>query len=119
MRPDGKVRVLVRSRNVPVRTVMFTRPIISISGLSVGTQTSTAVVFESSYDEHDRRAISEAKKLSCNLNLAFEIIDRSKLGPLRRIVSAIAGSPSRTPSLVLTSSSSSGADSPRGIVPSP
>jgi hypothetical protein len=102
MSPDGKVRVLVRSRNVPTRTITFSRPIISLSGLPMGTQTSRAVVFETSFDEHNRKAIREAKKLSCNLDLALEIIDRSKLNPLRRIISAFAGPQSHSPSLVIT-----------------
>lgn len=101
MSPEGKVRVLVRSRRVPVRTVTISRPIVSVGGLIVGTQTTSAIVYDTSYDDQHSRAIRAAKKLSCNLDLDFEIVDRSKSNPIRRLISALAGGQSRSPSLTV------------------
>ena len=102
MSPDGKVRVLVRSRKVPTRTIELRRPLYSQSGVMVGTQISQAVLYENSFDVSHQRAIEEAKKLSCNLGLDLEVVDRSTWNPLRRIVSALSGSHTPRPSVVLT-----------------
>ena len=100
MSPEGRVRVLVRSRRVPARTITISRPIMS-AGLIVGTQTTTAVVYETSYDDNHSRAIQAAKKLSCNLDLDFEIVDRSRSNPLMRMISALVGRQTESPSLTV------------------
>ena len=51
MSPDGKVRVIVTSRKVPIRTIELRRPLYSQSGLLVGTQTSQAGLYENSFDD--------------------------------------------------------------------
>jgi hypothetical protein len=101
MSPEGKVRVLVRSKRVPVRIVTISRPTVSVGGLMVGTQTTRAFVYDTSYDDQYRRAIHAAKKLSCNLDLDFEIVDRSRSNPIRRLISALAGGHSGSPSLTV------------------
>ena len=101
MSPEGKVRVLVRSKGVPVRTFTTSRPIVSAGGLILGTETFTGVVYDTSYDDKNRRAIQAAKELSCNLDLEFEIVDRSKSNPMRRLIYALAGGQSGSPSLTV------------------
>jgi hypothetical protein len=108
MSQEGKVSVVVQSRRVPVRTVMYSRPIYSPTGLIFGNQTQHAVVYDMAFDESHARAIKEAKRLSCDLDLDFEVIDRSKFSPLRRFLSRIAGGPQPQPSLVLAPNSSVG-----------
>ena len=102
MSSDGKVRVIVTSRKVPIRTIELRRPLYSQSGLLVGTQTSQAVLYENSFDDSHLRAIEEAKKLSCNIGLDLEVVDRSTWNPLRRVVSALLSRHATSPSVVLT-----------------
>lgn len=101
MSQEGKVSVIVKSRRVPVRTVTLWRPIYSTSGLLVGSQVQRRVVYGSAFDESHAQAIKEGKKLSCNLDLGFEVVDRSKLGPLRRLALRFLGSPEVKPSVIL------------------
>ncbi len=101
MSPEGKVRVLVRSKRVPARTVTINRPIVSASGLIVGMQKTMGVVYDTSYDDQHRRAIQAAKKLSCNLDLELEIVDRSRSNPLMRLISALARRQPDSPSLTV------------------
>ncbi|MDA4125470.1 MAG: hypothetical protein OK438_08535 [Thaumarchaeota archaeon] len=105
MSPYGKVSVLVKSRRVPVRTVTLVRPIYSSSGLFLGSQTQQAVVYDTAFDESHAKAIREGRRLSCNLSLDFEVVDRSKVSPFRRLLSRFARSAEEGPSLVLSPSS--------------
>ena len=109
MSGSGKVKVLVNSKRIPVRTLRTTRPIFSYSGVPLGNQESVGVLYGSSISDSDLRAIDEAKKLSCNLGLDLEIIEMSTVNPLRRLISAITGTNSG-PSVVLIPSPSEGFD---------
>jgi len=64
---SGKVRVVVRSRQVPVRTVDFTEPVYSASGVLLWTKKNTRVLYDSVLDEEHKRAIEEGHKLSHKL----------------------------------------------------
>ena len=109
MSTDGRLRVFVRSRKVPVRTIEFSRPLYSASGVLVGMQTSRALLYAQTFDDSHRKAIEEARKLSCTLGLEFEVVDKSRSNPLRRIIYALAGDRSAEPSLALTPLSGAGA----------
>jgi hypothetical protein len=100
MSPEGRVQVFVRSRKVPVRRIAIQRPVYSSSGLIVGTQIHYAIVYDTALDYSHQRAIEEARKLSCNLGLDLEVIDRTAANPLRRLVSAVRGG--RTPQPILS-----------------
>jgi hypothetical protein len=101
MSSEGRVRVLVESRSVPTRTIEFYRPIYSPTGLLVGSERSSAVVYEPSYDSSHERAIEEGRKLSSDLGLGLEVVDKSRWNPVRRLVSALATGSARRPTLVL------------------
>jgi len=98
--PDGTIRVFVSSRKVPARRIAIHRPVYSPSGVVLGTQTNYSVVYEKELADSHQRVIEEAKKLSCNLGLTLEVIDRSISSPFRRLISTITGG--RTPQLVLS-----------------
>lgn len=101
MTPEGKVRVLVRSKKVPLRTFEVRRPVYSSSGVLLGSQTDHGVLYATSLDDSHAKAIEEGRKLSCNLGLELEVVDRSGLNPFRRVFSALSGG-YRGPSVVLT-----------------
>ena len=98
MSKAGKVKVVVRSRMVPVRTVEFagnlnyTLGAVSspLTNVSVpGLHRQRAVIFESFLDEEFQRAIDEGERLACNLGLELEVIDESRLGLFRRLLSSL------------------------------
>ena len=92
----GKVKVVVRSRRVPVRTVEFSSRLNYIQGATSpgngvvpGFQTRRAVIYESVLDDEHRRAIEEGDRLACNLGLELEVIDQSRFGLFRRVLSSL------------------------------
>ena len=99
MSSDGKVQVVVRSRRVPVRTVDFSVPVFSASGIFMGTRSNRLVLYGSALDDTHRRAIEEGQKLSCNLGLDLEVVDTSKSGLFRRILSSFSLGGSELPAL--------------------
>jgi hypothetical protein len=86
---SGKVRVVVRSREVPIRTVDFNEPVYSTSGALLWTRKSTLVLYDSVLDEEHKRAIEEGHKLSHKLGLELEVIDASKGGVIRKALSSL------------------------------
>ena len=100
MSTDGKVSVLVKSRRVPVRTLSLQRPIYLPSGLMVGSQLQRVVVYGTALDPSQAQAIKEGKRLSCSLDLDFEVIDSSKASPFRRLFMRLSGAGPQ-PSLIL------------------
>lgn len=104
----GKVRVEVKSRRVPVRTVEFvTHPILPIGTISTsvgsfsgpGLRRERVVVYESVLDEEQRRAIDEGHRLACNLGLELEVVDKSKSSLLGRLLSFVGGNSSKSPNV--------------------
>lgn len=105
MRESGKVRVVVRSRRVPVRTSIVQIPVYSQYGTRLGTIRKRVVDYETVLDGPNRRAIDEGKKLSCDLGLEFEVVDKANAGLLRRVALAVSGRTARQPSLTVTAQS--------------
>jgi len=91
MKPEGKVRVFVRSRKIPARIVDVRTPVFSPSGIYVGIARDRHIVYETVLDEEHRKAIDEGRRLSCNLGLELEVVDRAKSGPFRRALSLLVG----------------------------
>jgi hypothetical protein len=98
MSKAGKVKVVVRSRRVPVRTVEFgpslnytlgaiSMPVNNLSAPSSHRQ--RAVIYESVLDDEFRRAIDEGERLACNLGLELEVVDESRLGFIGRVLSSL------------------------------
>jgi len=102
---SGKLRVVVRSRKVPLRTVTLGPRFITHLAPIRGYATQ-AVVFGSILDESDVRAVEEARRVSCRLGLELEVVDRSKLGALGKLLFAFGGAPSIS---ITTSDSKRGA----------
>jgi hypothetical protein len=100
MSDAGKVKVVVRSRKVPLRTVEFaTHPIFPVGTYSTpvsspwnsGLRRERVVVYESVLDDEQRRAIDEGQRLARNLGLELEVVDESKFGLLKRVRSSLGG----------------------------
>lgn len=87
MSPEGKVQVLVRSRRVPIRTADFSQPMFSPSGVFIGTRNNRLVIYGSSLDQGQERAIQEGRRLSCKLDFDLEVVDRASRGFLSRMMS--------------------------------
>jgi len=86
----GKIRVTVRSRKVPSRTVDFTEPVYSTSGVLMGTRSNRLIIYDDVLDEAQRKAIEEGRKLSCTLGLDLEVIDRSNASLFSRVLSRLS-----------------------------
>jgi hypothetical protein len=91
MRSDGKIRVVVRSRKVPLRTFDFTEPVYSPLGVLMGARSSRLVAYDYILDEQHMKALEEGQRLACNLGLELEVIDRAKSGLLGRVLSSLGG----------------------------
>ena len=87
MSSEGKVKVVVHSRRVPLRTVDYIQPVFSPSGVYMGTRNNRLVVYGTSLDQDQKRAIQEGKRLSCKLDFDLEVVDRARSGFLSRISS--------------------------------
>jgi hypothetical protein len=92
MKSEGKIQVVVRSRRVPVGTVLRTEPVYSSSGVLVGFQPSTHVLFGTMLSENHQKTIEEAQKLANNLGLGLEVVDESRSGFVTRVLSRIGRS---------------------------
>ena len=103
MKPEGRIRVFVRSRRAPVGTVLVTEPVYTTLGTRVGTKSSMRVVYDTVLEESHQRTIEEAEKLASNLGLGFEVVDESKWGLINRLVRLGRGG-TRFPSVVVSPS---------------
>jgi len=101
MSSDGKVKVIVRSRRVPARTVDICQRVYAPSGIPMGTETSRLIVYDYILDEEHRRAVEEGKRLSSSMGLDLEVVDASRRGVFGRAFSSFL-SRSRGPQLLVT-----------------
>jgi hypothetical protein len=107
MTSDGKVQVVVRSRRVPVRTVDSVVPAIIGAGFLIyrNPPSERAVIYESVLDDEHRRAIEEGQRVANNLGLELQVVDLSKLGFLRRVLSSLGGNGSMGLNVIASPSS--------------
>ena len=89
MKSEGKLRVVIRSRKVPIGTMFHTEPVYSTSGVLVGSKPSRLVLYGRILDAGHRRAIQEAEKLASNLGLGLEVVDEARSGLLSRFFSRV------------------------------
>ena len=89
MSSGGKVRVMVRTRKVPVGTTIVTKLMFTPSGVFLGSTTSRVTLFDSRLDDAHRTAIKEGRRLSRRLGLDLEVVDASKSNPFRRLLSLV------------------------------
>jgi len=101
MTPEGRVRVLVRTRKVPVGTVDISTPTFSASGIFMGIKTKRAVLYGSSLDPEHQRAIDEGLRLSNSLGLPLEVVDTSKGSLFRRAVTSLSRNGSQRPAIMV------------------
>jgi len=87
---DGRIRVIVRSRKVPSKTFELAEPVYSTSGMLMGTRRGRLVTYDDVLDDAHKKAIEEGRRLSCSLGLDLEVVDRSKAGPFRRLLSLLS-----------------------------
>jgi hypothetical protein len=99
----GKVQVVVRSRRVPTGTVDVREPVYSgsASGILVCTRSNRIVLYDYVLDEDHKRAIEEGRRLSRRLGLELVVVDVSKQGVLRRMLTSLDFGASRGPTLVV------------------
>jgi len=99
MSPDGKVRVLVKSRRVPSGMVQLRQTTYLLSGIPMATKIDHKVLYDYVLDEEHQRAIEEARKLAGNLCLDLEVIDSGKQGFLDRLLSSLGRGGSVSPTI--------------------
>jgi hypothetical protein len=116
MKAESVVQVVVRSRRVPIGTVIRTQPVYSANGVLVGSHPSTFVLYGTSLDGEHRRAIEEAQKLACSLGMELEVVDESRSGLLSRFLSRF-GINGRSPAVVVPPSPAMAASDPSPTVP--
>ena len=102
MSSDGRVRVVVRSRRVPVDVVEFHQSLYSPSGIPMGIRTHRQVLYAYVLGEDHQRTIEEAAKLARSLCLGLEVIDSGKNGFFRRLLLSLGRSGANTPSIVVS-----------------
>lgn len=105
MSESGKVRVIVRSQRIPVRVFEFQQPVYSQSGIRLGSETKRKIIYDTELDAQYLAAIGEARKLSCNLGLELEVVDKGRSGLLGRFITSLTSRRSRGPILVVTAPS--------------
>ncbi len=108
MSPEGKVRVVVQSRRVPTRIIDLSVPEFAPSGVLMGSRTNRVVLYDYVLDGEQTRAIEEGRRLSCNLGLELEVVDRSQMGLFRRVLSSFGRNASSHPMVVVSPSISAG-----------
>ena len=104
MKPDGKVKVMVKSRRVPAEVVTVSRPVYSASGLPLGTQTERLIRYDYVLDGDHQVAIHDAQRISDALGLDLEIVDASRQGFLGRLLSALGPGRGGRPTIVVSPS---------------
>ena len=118
MSPDGKVRVVVRSKRVPSGTVTLSETMFTLSGVPMGTRTNQLVLYDYVLDEDHQRTIREAQELARRLCLELEVIDSAKQGLFSRLLSSLGRRGSANPTVeVLTSSLTPSGRSPAMVQP--
>jgi len=105
MSSDGKIRVVVRSRKVPSRTVEISEPVYSTSGIPMWTRRNRLIVYDYVLDEEHNKAIQEGRRLACSLGLDLEVVDATRRGILGRVRSSLGRGHGRRPTLEITPSS--------------
>ncbi len=89
MSPDGKVRVVVRSRKVPARSFSWQVSSYTIHGIFEESQTRHGVTYERELEPPHLRAVEEAKRLSDSTGLELEVVDLGKQNFLQRLVGGV------------------------------
>ncbi|HUK79583.1 MAG TPA: hypothetical protein VLU91_02840 [Nitrososphaerales archaeon] len=102
MSSGGRVKVVVKSRRVPIRSLEVSHPVFTPSGMLVGATKKRVVVYGFALDEGYRRAIEEGNRLSSSLGLELEVVDTSKSGLLRRVLSHIQRRSLALPTFMVT-----------------
>jgi hypothetical protein len=110
MSSDGKVRVVVKSRKVPARTVDLSETLYTPSGIPMGKRTNRLVLYDYVLDEDHQRTIQEAHKLARRLCLDLEVIDSARQGVFRRMLSAMGRRGSSSPNIEVSPSSTARPD---------
>ena len=87
---NGKLRLVLRSKKVPVRIEVYqttSAPSDSLTawnGQLFGTR-RRVVVYDYVYDERQAQALREAGELAAKTGLTLEVTDLTRRGALRRI----------------------------------
>ena len=102
MTPDGKVRVMVKSRRVPVGAVDISIPVFSASGLPLGAKRDRVILYDYVLDGEHERAVQEAQKISSRLGVELEVIDSGKRGFLKTLLSSLRLGRFRRPTIVVS-----------------
>ena len=101
MSSNGRVQVVVRTRKVPVGVTLLSTPNYTMSGVSMGTTTRRAVLYGTRLDESQIEAIREGRRLSRRLGLDLEVVDVSRFGPFRKLLSLVGWGASSAPAFLV------------------
>ncbi len=102
MMPEGKIQVVVKSRQVPVGTFLTTEPVFSASGVLLGYRSRTAVLFRKSIGEVNQKTVDEAQRFASNLGMGLEVVDGSRFGVLGRFLARLGIGGTRYPAIVVS-----------------
>ena len=95
MSTAGKVRVVGRSKRVPVETAVFGRRVVTAHGV-FGAVPRHVILYNSRFDRRDEEAIQEGRRLSSDLGLDLEVVDLSRTSRFKRLALAFLGDGSPT-----------------------
>ncbi len=90
MSPDGKIKVVVRSRRVPTRIIDLGETLYTPSGIPMGTRVRHSLLYDYVLDRDHQRTIEEARKLANSLCLDLEVVDSARLGFFGRLLSSFS-----------------------------
>jgi hypothetical protein len=93
----GPIRVVVRSRRVPVALTEFGLPSYATHyGLAYSVK-KRSIAYEYVLDEEETRIVEEVRQAAERSGLAVEVVDLGRAGPLsrlfRRLLERLAGGP--------------------------
>ena len=83
----GPVRLIVRSRRVPVAVTEIELPYTTSYG--VAKTKKRLIVYDYVLDEGERRILEEVRQVAENSGLPLEVVDLGRAGPFSRIVSRL------------------------------
>ncbi len=88
IRGRGPVRLVVRSRRVPVALTEVEFSHTSSYGVAYNTK-KRLIVYDYVLDEGERRILEEVRRAAENSGLSLEVVDLGRAGPFRRIASRL------------------------------
>ncbi len=84
----GKIRVVLKSRRVLVGSTTVRNTLYSQNGFPYGVEARRIELYGRIFDEPHLKAMEEGRRLARDLGVELEVVDRSELNPIKRILSS-------------------------------